>query len=504
MGTPHSGSRWIGGVLATAAMLAACSSMTVGTAGPPQASSQASRSAAAAQTPGQATSAPTVSPGSSAAPSGSTGALAWLEPGSEADQLASLVVVGDSQGHELRRVALPHEPLILYATSASQTILIQGMDDWMLTDLATGKTLTLGFGAVSPTDVHLLSHTGRWWVLGTEQGNDFVLDAQTEKLTALSSIGINQVFGPPRFSPLGTEMLASAPDTTLITLGSSISERAVAGGLATFTSFSPDGSHLIYTVESGSSLKLTTERLDGTGSEVLLNSSVALRAEFAQDLSHLLVIDTKGISILDIGSGKAVQISTLATVDTVTAVDWSSDRSRALVSYNDANDNPQWLYLDLSAGKASQLTELADHSATATAEAGDFRLFALETGTSGADFKVLDLAGGTVRSLTGMDPRANFTFGSARISGRWILVGTMITANSSSESQEWLIDGSTGNAVYIEEGLMVRGAMSPDASTIVGCRWDGKADGANLDMFDLASGRKSAIGAGYDAVWLVS
>ncbi len=80
----------------------------------------------------------------------------------------------------------------------------------------------------------------------------------------------------------------------------------------------------------------------------------------------------------------------------------------------------------------------------------------------------------------------------------------MITANSSSESQEWLIDGTTGNAVYIEEGLMVRGAMSPDTGTIVGCRWDGKADGANLDMFDLASGQKSAIGAGYDAVWLVS
>jgi hypothetical protein len=503
MGTPHRGFRWLGGVFATAAMLAACSSTTVGTAGPPRATSQVSSSAAAVQTPAAATSA-SLSPQSSAAPAGLTGALAWLEPGSKADQLASLVVVGDSRGHELRRVTLPQEPLILYATSASQTVLVQGMDSWMLTNLATGKTLTLGFGTVSPTDIHMLSHTGRWWVLGTAQGNDFVLDAKTGKLTALSSIGVDQVFGPPRFSPLGTELLAFAPDATLITLGSSISKRSVAGGLATFTAFSPEGSHLIYTVKSGSTLKLTTERLDGTSSEVLLNSSVALRAEFAQDLSHLLVIDTKSIAILDIGSGKTVQISTLATVDTVTVVDWSSDRSHALVGYSDAKDNPQWLYLDLSAGKARQLTELADHSSTATAGTGDFWLFALETGTSGADFKVLDLATGTVRSLTGMDPRANFTFGSARTNGRWILAGTMITANSSSESQEWLIDGTTGNAVYIEEGLMVRGDMSPDAGTIVGCRWDGKPNGANLDMFDLASGRKAAIDAGYDAVWLAS
>jgi hypothetical protein len=481
-------------------MVAACSSTTV-TPRPPQASRQASPSA---QTPSPATSVATLSPGSPAAPSGSVGALAWLEPGSDADQLASLVVVGDSQGHELRRVTLPHEPLILYATSASQTVLIQGMDTWMLTNLATGQTLTLGFGDVSPTDVHLLSHTGRWWVLGTQKGSDFLLDARTAKLTALSSIGIDQVFGPPRFSPLGTELLASAPDTTLISLDSSISERAVAGGLATFAAFSPDGSHLIYTVKSGSSLKVTTERLDGTGSEVLLNSSVAVRAEFAQDLSHLLVIDTKGIAIRDIDSGKAAQISTLATVDTVTTVDWSSDRSRALVGYDDANDNPRWLYLDLSAGKASQLTELDDHASTTTAEAGNYRLFALETATAGADFKVLDLASGTVRPLTGMDPRANFTFGSATVNGRWILAGTMITANSSTESQEWLIDGTTGKAVYIEEGLMVRGAISPDAGTIIGCRWDGKPNGANLDMFDLASGGKAAIGEGYDAVWLVS
>jgi WD40 repeat protein len=383
MSTPHPGFRWLG-VLATAAILAGCSSATVETAGPSQASSQASPSAGAAQVPGQATSAATDGSGSSTAPSGSTGALAWLEPGSKADQLASLVVVGDSQGHELRRVALPHEPLILYETSASQTVLIHGIDNWMLTNLASGKTLTLGFGAVSPTDVDLLSHTGRWWVLGTEKGNDFLLDAQAEKLTALSSIGINQVFGTPKFSPLGTDLLAFTPDPTLITLGSSISKRAVAGGLATFTSFSPDGSQLIYTVKSGSSLKLTTERLDGTGSVVLLNSSVAVRAEFAEDLSHVLVIDTKGIAILDINSGKDVQISAQATVDTVTAVDWSGDRSRALVSYSDANDNPQCLYLDLLGGKVSQLTELADHSSTATAEAGDFRLFAVETGTAGA------------------------------------------------------------------------------------------------------------------------
>ena len=225
MGTRYHGFRRLGSVLATAAMVAACSSTTV-TPRPPQASRQASPSA---QTPSPATSVATLSPGSPAAPSGSVGALAWLEPGSDADQLASLVVVGDSQGHELRRVTLPHEPLILYATSASQTVLIQGMDTWMLTNLATGQTLTLGFGDVSPTDVHLLSHTGRWWVLGTQKGSDFLLDARTAKLTALSSIGIDQVFGPPRFSPLGTELLASAPDTTLISLDSSISERAAAG-----------------------------------------------------------------------------------------------------------------------------------------------------------------------------------------------------------------------------------------------------------------------------------
>ena len=90
--------------------------------------------------------------------------------------------------------------------------------------------------------------------------------------------------------------------------------------------------------------------------------------------------------------------------------------------------------------------------------------------------------------------------GTARINGTWIIASTMISASSESLMQEWIINGSTGQAAWVEEGLSVRGAISPDGKSVVASRYDGST--ANVDIVDLATGQKSSLGVGYDGVWL--
>ena len=79
-------------------------------------------------------------------------------------------------------------------------------------------------------------------------------------------------------------------------------------------------------------------------------------------------------------------------------------------------------------------------------------------------------------------------------------MSTRITAGSESLTQAWLVDGSTGQGAWLEEGSSVRAAISPDARAVVGSRYDGTA--VSLDRFDLATGQKSSLGAGYDGIWL--
>jgi len=60
----------------------------------------------------------------------------------------------------------------------------------MVTNLASGKTVTLDFGATSPLDIHVLVQAGRWWVLGTDSGSTaYLLDVQSGKLQDLASVG---------------------------------------------------------------------------------------------------------------------------------------------------------------------------------------------------------------------------------------------------------------------------------------------------------------------------
>jgi hypothetical protein len=415
--------------------------------------------------------------------------------------MASVVVVGDAQGHVLRRVTLPQEPMLLYGTAASQTVLIEGMDSWMVTNLASGRTVTLDFGATSPLDIHVLSQAGLWWVLGTDSGHPaYLLDVQSGKLQDLASVGIDQL-ASPTFAPGEGALLAYAPGPTLIRTGSPAVVRSIARGEASSASFSPDGARLIYTVKSGSSWNVVSESMDGSDSQTLLNSSVPLIAEFAQDTDHLLIVDTKGIAVFTVSSGKAVLVSTAATIDSVVSVGWSTDRRYALLAYRDAKDNFQWLEVDTVAATARPLSGLAGYLTATSGVAAQVQLFALSgSGASPAGFKVLDLASGSVRSLSGMDSRAAFVEGTARINGSWIVASTAITASSEALMQEWVINGSTGKAAWIEEGMSVRAAISPDAKAIVASRYDGKT--VNLDLFDLVSGQKASIGVGYDGVWL--
>jgi hypothetical protein len=415
--------------------------------------------------------------------------------------MASVVVVGDAQGHVLRRITLPHEPELLYGTTASQTVLIEGMDSWMVTNLASGKTVTLDFGATSPLDIHVLVQAGRWWVLGTDSGSTaYLLDVQSGKLQDLASVGIKQL-ASPTFAPGEGALLAYAPGPTLIRTGSPAVVRSVAQGEAASASFSPDGARVIYTLKSGSSWNVVSESMDGSESQTLLTSSVPLIAEFAQDTDHLLIVDTKGIAVFTISSGKAVLVSTAATIDSVISLGWSTGRRSALLAYRDVKDNYQWLEVDTVAATPRPLSGLAGYLTATSGVAAQVQLFALSgSGATPAGFKVLDLASGSVRSLSGMDPRAAFVAGTARINGTWIIASTMISASSESLMQEWIINGSTGQAAWVEEGLSVRGAISPDGKSVVASRYDGST--ANVDIVDLATGQKSSLGVGYDGVWL--
>ncbi len=296
-------------------------------------------------------------------------------------------------------------------------------------------------------------------------------------------------------------MLAYAPGPTLIRTGSPAVVRSVAQGEAASASFSPDGARVIYTLKSGSSWNVVSESMDGSESQTLLTSSVPLIAEFAQDTDHLLIVDTKGIAVFTISSGKAILVSTAATIDSVISLGWSTGRRSALLAYRDVKDNYQWLEVDTVAATARPLSGLAGYLTATSGVAAQVQLFALSgSGATPAGFKVLDLASGSVRSLSGMDPRAAFVAGTARINGTWIIASTMISASSESLMQEWIINGSTGQAAWVEEGLSVRGAISPDGKSVVASRYDGST--ANVDIVDLATGQKSSLGVGYDGVWL--
>jgi len=497
----RSGFRLAISMLATIGVVAGCSTAGGSAASSPSLGGPQPNAVDSTQT----TSPAAVTPSATTAAAGPA-ALAWLEPATGSGKLDSRIVLGDTLGNEERQIPLPRDPWLLYATSVSQTMLVQGTDSWMLVKAAGGMVETLDFGATSPEDVQALAHSGRWWVLGTASGTDFLVDVQTGKLTSFESLGLGQVLGTPVFSPDGNALLTQGLQAEVTTLGAAPATRPIAAGLASFVSFSPDGARLIYSVKSGARIELMSEEVDGSDSQVLLDSSVAIHGAFMQDTRHLLIVDAKGVAILDVTSGQATLLTTGATIDDVTGIEWSSDRTKALLTYTDSTDRPQWLYVDGSAPAATVVPDLANHRLTASGNdqatgAGDDRLFGVADASLPADFKLVDLSTGSVRSLTGMDSRATFQFGSARMSGKWILAGTGITANGDSLNQVWLIDGSSGQAVYIEEAVAVRAMISPDATRIVGCHWDGKSS-AGIDIFDLASGARTPIATGYDAVWL--
>ncbi|MGA3058335.1 MAG: hypothetical protein ABSE70_09940, partial [Candidatus Limnocylindrales bacterium] len=144
MRTMHRLRRLTVGIIIISLAVGACGS-TPGPTGPtPSTATPASTSPASATPTASAT---------PAAKASST--IAWLIPSeTQSPRKASVVVVGDASGRELRRVPLPHEPMQLYETRASQTVLIQGTDTWMVTNLASGVTKTLAFGGASPLDIH--------------------------------------------------------------------------------------------------------------------------------------------------------------------------------------------------------------------------------------------------------------------------------------------------------------------------------------------------------------
>ena len=462
----------------------------------------------APETAAPMTAAPTTAAPQSAAPKSTPAELAWLVPGSANGRLASAIVEGDANGHELRRLTLPREPLRLWATSASQKVLAQGMDTWMWVDLAAGKVIVLNFGAVSASEIFPRSQGKTWWVLSREAGAAFLLELATGKLVPLAGLGVGAVYGNPTLLPGETAMFLVSPGPAILTFGPSGTFRQIASGKAIFPSYSPDGSRILYTLKNGTSMDVTSEKVDGTDGKLLLHSAVAVRAEFAADTDHLLVIDTKGIALLDVASGKAVQVSTTATIDSVVAIQWSNDRKAAVIDYRDSANIDEWLYVDTVAQKAKPLLELASHSsvtsgnlAGATGQVGDYQLFAATVTTASADFKLLDFATGTVQAVSDVDTGLRYVAGSASGTGRWFLAETMTPTTSTAAMREWLIDGSKGSAVYIEAGPIVRGSLSPDGTTVAGSTWDGKS-ATELDLFDLASGKKTKLGPGFDAVWV--
>ncbi|MGD0121187.1 MAG: hypothetical protein ABSC46_01355 [Candidatus Limnocylindrales bacterium] len=409
------------------------------------------------------------------------------------------MVVGDASGRELRRVPLPHEPMQLYETWASQTVLIQGMDTWMVTNLATGATKTLDFGGTSPLDIHPLVLSGRWWVLGVNSGTPaYLLDTQTGAFQNFASLGVKSLIAPT-FGPGETALEAYTPDLTLVRTGVPAVARPVGGGKAGGLAFSPDGTRLVYTVREGATTRVVTESLDGSDSHEVLTAGGVLRPEFAQDANHLLVVDAKGISLVDVATGTATLVSSAATIDTITRITWSVGHAQAIVGYKDASATQQWVLVNPAAGTAGVLTELAGFQPVALGDPGTVQIFTdTDSLAKPAHFKVLDFAAGVVRPVTGMDPAAGYFPGTARVVGTHVVATTMITTTS--RMQVWLIDGSTGSAAKLEEGVSAQGAISPDGAAAIASRYDAKL--FSLDLFDTASGTKASLGIGYGGVWL--
>jgi hypothetical protein len=426
--------------------------------------------------------------------------IAWLIPSAtQSPRKAAVVVVGDASGRELRRVPLPHEPMQLYETWASQTVLIQGMDTWMVTNLATGATKTLDFGGTSPLDIHPLVLSGRWWVLGVNSGTPaYLLDTQTGAFQNFASLGVKSLIAPT-FGPGETALEAYTPDLTLVRTGVPAVARPVGGGKAGGLAFSPDGTRLVYTVREGATTRVVTESLDGSDSHEVLTAGGVLRPEFAQDANHLLVVDAKGISLVDVATGTATLVSSAATIDTITRITWSVGHAQAIVGYKDASAMQQWVLVNPAAGTAGVLTELAGFQPVALGDPGTVQIFTdTDSLAKPANFKVLDFAAGVVRPVTGMDPAAGYFPGTARVVGTHVVATTMITTTS--RMQVWLIDGSTGSAAKLEEGVSAQGAISPDGAAAIASRYDAKL--FSLDLFDTASGTKASLGIGYSGVWL--
>lgn len=409
------------------------------------------------------------------------------------------MVVGDATGHELRRVPLPHEPVQLFETRASQTVLIQGMDTWMVTNLGTGATKTLDFGGTSPVDIHPLVLSGRWWVLGVDSGTPaYLLDTQTGAVQDFASLGVKSLIAPT-FNPGETALEAWTPDLTLIRTGVPAVARPVGGGKADGLAFSPDGTRLVYTMHDGATTKVVTESLDGSDSHQVFTGDGALRPEFAQDANHLLVVDAKGISLVDVATGTATLVSNAATIDTVTRTTWSAGHAQAIVGYKDGSDTQQWVLVNPAAGTAGVLTELAGFQPVALDDPGSVQIFTdTDSLAKPANFKVLDFAAGVVRPVTGMDPAAGYFPGTARVVGTRIVATTMVTTTS--RMQVWLIDASTGAAHKLEEGVSAQAAISPDGAAAIASRYDAKS--FSLDLFDTASDTKASLGVGYGGVWL--
>lgn len=418
------------------------------------------------------------------------------------------MVVSDTSGKELHRVALPVAPQQLVATNLSNQALARTPDGKLyLLDAREGKVRELevpgeASGEVLYRPAQFAYSSGKTWtILGDVlMRTAYLANLSTGQVTNLAPVlGDPNVIASGLFSP-GETHVALLADAALwlVPTGEPAKARKLADR-SYAPSFSSDGKQAAYSIDSLDGSEVVLEQVDGTSSRVIATGERGLSATFVPGQPQLVLVQPGKVTLHSLADGKE---QALLTYEGKPGARWLSPNGQKLLFDSDADGEHTWHLLDLKGGAARQLDPLKGYQPYLSGDAVRWLVFAESFGPGSASrFLSLDLESGDTQEVLVL--RENQQYLGPLVTspdGAY----TLVASQADNKQQLWLLRNKGGEPRMLAEGSTVSGSISPDgrSAAVSSIEDKGGTYTASLTIVETEGDNTRPLAPGYDPVWL--
>lgn len=468
--------------------------------------------AACGETAAQPTIAP-IPPTAASQPSstGDPGLIVYQTVDEEGRPKPELAVV-DAAGRELRRILLPGEVFMAFATRYSHRTLFSTFDDEVyLVDADTGSAQKLELPReeverLQPNPGGFeLSGGKQWMILGVPlgwQGGCYLLNLETGQVKDLKAIDKDiQEFLGGRFS-WDESYLAFRADRGMWLAPTTHPDdaRQLGEGSASYADFSGDSQQIAYVQRTkAGETEIVLEDVNGSKSDTILMGD-AMQIGFVPGKQQLVVAKEGQLFLLDLSDRSQRELLTFQGYPMW--LRFAPPGEKMLFGY-DSGGTRVWHLLNLETGAAEPLDDLTGYLlAGLPGSASRWLMFVDSPGIAASHrFFSLDTETGKTREILAFgDKTKSSPPHELSTDGRFGLV----TAWGQDSQQLWLLDAEKSEARLLAEARSVRGALAPDGRWVVVNTSERGDDGANLNLVLMPTeGEQTlSLGKGYWPVWV--